>query len=158
MFRYAHLTHSHAGKHRMVTPESTKNLDNLLDFNHFEGRSWFSSSRSICVPIAWLFCWYFEPPRPGLLINGFTQRLILRSRIYRAIERQSLSKRRNYLAFLCLCRMAGESYRKHSVGATLSWDGISAESAVALSALDATSHLEPVLKLQNSRPIRWTSW
>ena len=32
--------------------------------------------------------------------------------------------------------MAGECYRKHCVGATLSWDGISALSAAALSALD----------------------
>ena len=32
--------------------------------------------------------------------------------------------------------MTGEGYRKHSVGAILSWDGISAVSAAALSALD----------------------
>ena len=32
--------------------------------------------------------------------------------------------------------MTGEGYHKHSVGAILSWDGISAASAAALSALD----------------------
>ena len=32
--------------------------------------------------------------------------------------------------------MTGEGYRKHSVGAILSWDGISAVSAATLSALD----------------------